>query len=127
VLTTTEVVNRVGRHETRVPLGEIRGVIVGGTYRRGWATWLLLDGRESVRLAAPAFAFHDRTKVFGEKPPLFWRRVAESPSGRQAVRIQAAVGMECDVKELMREHPLRGELTRWWSTSGVSSSSAVYV
>ena len=43
-MTANEVVDRRGKTEVRVPLAEIRAVVVGGTYRKGWATWLVLDG-----------------------------------------------------------------------------------
>ena len=125
-LTSTEVIATQGRREERVPLAEVRGVIVGGTYRRGWATWLVLDHGQSVRLAAPGLVFFNRLKVYGATGTTYWRQVAESPSGRQAVLIHAAAGLDGTVASTLRTHPLRGDLTRWWSPTGESSSTTTF-
>ncbi len=126
-LTSTAVVTRRGSTEAWVPLDEIRAVVVGGTYRKGWATWLVLDGGRSVRLDAPAFVFYSRMKVFGAAGTSYWRDVAESPSGRQAVLIHAAVGLDGPIAPVLRDHPLRGDLSRWWSPSGETSSTTALV
>lgn len=126
-LTSTEVVTRRGSAETRVALAEIRAVVVGGTYRKGWATWLLLDGGRSVRLAAPGFVFYNRMKVYGATGTSYWRDVAESPSGRQAVLIRAAAGLDGPTGPALRDHPLLDDLSRWWSPSGETSSTTALV
>jgi hypothetical protein len=126
-LTSTEVVSREGSAETRVALAEIRAVVVGGTYRKGWATWLVLDGGGSVRLVAPGFVFYNRMKVYGATGTTYWRDVAESPSGRQAVLIHAAAGLDGRSARVLRDHPLRGDLIRWWSPSGENSRVTVFV
>jgi hypothetical protein len=125
VLTPDEVVSVVGRTSTRVPLADIRGVVVGGRYRRRWSTWLLLDGGQSMRLVAPAFVFLKATKTYGAAGTTYWREVAESPSGRQAVLIHAAAGLDGPVTPLVRDHPVRSLLVRWWSPTGESSSARV--
>jgi hypothetical protein len=122
VLTSSEVMSRVGRRDERVPLSEVRAVIVGGSYRRGWSTWLLLDEGRSVRLSAPTYVFANRMKVYGATGASYWRAVAESPSGRQAVLIHAASGLEGSVAPLMRDHPVRSQVTRWWSPTGEGST-----
>ena len=86
-------------------------MVVGGTYRKGWATWLVLDGGRSVRLGAPGFVFYNRMKVYGATGTSYWRDVAESPSGRQAVLIHAAAGLDGPTGPALRDHPLRGDLT----------------
>ncbi len=126
-LTSTEVVTRRGSAESRVALAEIRAVVVGGTYRKGWATWLVLDGGRSVRLGAPGFVFYNRMKVYGATGTTYWRDVAESPSGRQAVLIHAAAGLDGPTAPVLRDHPLRGDLSRWWSPSGETSSTTALV
>ena len=126
-MTANEVVDRRGKAEVRVPLAEIRAVVVGGTYRKGWATWLVLDGGRSVRLGAPGFVFYNRMKVYGATGTSYWRDVAESPSGRQAVLIHAAAGLDGPTGPVLRDHPLRGDLSRWWSPSGETSSTTALV
>jgi hypothetical protein len=121
VLTQDEVVDRVGKREVRVPLTGIRAVLVGGTYRRGWATWLVLDEGRSVRLGAPAFVFLDRRKVYRPAGATYWRELSESPCGRQAALIHAAARLPDGSAEILRTHPLRSEVARWWSPSGESS------
>jgi hypothetical protein len=79
-----------------------------------------------VRLVAPAFVFYNRMKVRGSTSATYWQEVAESSTGRQALLIHAAAGIEGDVGPLLREHPLRGDLARWWSPSGENSSSRAF-
>ncbi len=126
-LTSTEVVSRRGRREDRVRLEDIRGVVVGGTYRKGWATWLILDGGRSVRLVAPAFVFYNRLKVYGATGTTYWRQIAESPTGRQAVLVHAAAGIGDTIAPTIRSHPLRGDLARWWSPTGENSSVTAFL
>jgi len=126
-LTSTEVVSRRGRREDRASLDDVRGVVVGGTYRRGWATWLLLDDRRSIRLEAPGLVFYNRLKVYGATGTSYWRHVADSPCGRQAALIHAAAGLGDTVAPVMHSHPVRGDLTRWWSPTGENSNATAFL
>lgn len=69
VLTRTHVLNVRLRSVERVPLDDVRGVVVARLVRDTWTTWLILDDGAAVRLVAPAFVFWSRRPKQAEPQP----------------------------------------------------------
>ena len=120
ILTPTQVHNVGLRSVERVPLDDIRAVVVARLVRDTWTTWLILDDGAAVRLVAPAFVFWSRARSRGGSGPADELSIAASPSGRQAAVLQQAVaqrgvGADQSVDELLRRSAVGPRVLRYWS------------
>ena len=127
VLTPTHVHNVGLRSVERVPLDDVRAVVVARLVRDTWTTWLILDDGHAVRLVAPAFVFWSRVRSRRSARRGEEQAIAASPSGRQASVLQHAAterrGSSGDepVDDLVRHSTVGPRLLHYWSPAGERS------